>query len=199
MTGSILFIFVILICGEGILAQRFFPFRRIKKREEQPDYFSQREQLIKNESDLSLGGKLQLSPIEVRANEVLMTAKNREMHDGSSLSLTIANLFVAAYPCDQPLRIIKSIVQTNNKYRSIRISVDLKDEISHPERFKFNIVRSFCIVFIFFAKRNLAFLRGLLCHGILSLLALIIFHCKNYNFLSDYTLAPFPSDSFIIV
>lgn len=79
MDKSILFILVILICGVTIIAHSC---QELKKNREPSDYFSERQQLIKNESDLSLGGKLQLNPIETRANEVLITAKNREMHDG---------------------------------------------------------------------------------------------------------------------
>jgi hypothetical protein len=37
----------------------------------------------------SLGGELHLNSIEVKANRVLMAAKNRELHDGSIFSLFI--------------------------------------------------------------------------------------------------------------
>lgn len=90
MAVLILFFFVILYT-EVILEHTS---HKMKKSSEQPliDYFNQRKQLIKNENDLSVGGKLQLSPIEAMANEVLITAKDREMHNGLNLLLTIVNL-----------------------------------------------------------------------------------------------------------
>jgi len=123
MAKSILFIFVILIYGEAILAH---PFRRIRdNKEEQHDYLSTREQLIKSENRLSLGGKLRLNHIEARANEVLMTAKNREMHDGSNISLTIAN--------SRDLSACKSvIVQINDKIRQsiLKIKSHISENLS---------------------------------------------------------------------
>jgi len=69
----------ILICDDASLAH---PVR-------QSTYWQLREQLMRDEMQQSLGGELQLNSIEVKANRVLMAAKNRELHDCSIFSLFI--------------------------------------------------------------------------------------------------------------
>lgn len=88
MVGSILIVLVILICHNMIFAYHTRHFTQ------QPTYWQLRRQLIKDEMQQSLGGGLQLNPMEVRANRVLMAAKRREVHDGSILSLLIIILVI---------------------------------------------------------------------------------------------------------
>jgi len=59
---------------------------------QQNAYWKRRQQMMLDEQQQSLGGKLVLNPIEAKANQVLMRAKSREIHDGSIfLSFTIAS------------------------------------------------------------------------------------------------------------
>jgi len=55
---------------------------------QQNAYWKRRQQMMLDEQQQSLGGKLVLSPIEAKANQVLMRAKSREIYDGSILSFT---------------------------------------------------------------------------------------------------------------
>jgi hypothetical protein len=80
----------ILICGQAIFAQPLSIQQLLRKSAKSESYWQTRQRLLLNEQRQSLGGKLELNPIEVRANEVLMRAKNQEIHDGLILSLTIA-------------------------------------------------------------------------------------------------------------
>lgn len=79
MARLLLLILAILMSGDAIHAL-------IK----QPNYWQLREQLLMDEKRLALGGDLELGPIEVKANRVLMAAKNREILNGSMFSFTIA-------------------------------------------------------------------------------------------------------------
>jgi len=74
----------ILICDDASLAH---PMR-------QSTYWQLRRQLMRDEMQQSLGGELHLNSIEVKANRVLMAAKNREIHDGSISSLFIINHYL---------------------------------------------------------------------------------------------------------
>lgn len=98
MTRAVLFILTILICGQMIFVHPFdIILRRLyRKPPRQNTYWKMRQQLMVNERQLSLGGKLELNPTEARANQVLMRAKSREIYDGLILSLTIANSRVNA-------------------------------------------------------------------------------------------------------
>jgi len=49
-------------------------------------YWQLRDELMRDEMQRSLGGELHLDPIEIKANEILMAAKNQEIHDGLILS-----------------------------------------------------------------------------------------------------------------
>ncbi|XP_012530424.1 adenosine deaminase 2 [Monomorium pharaonis] len=57
--------------------------QRLLRKSIQPNiYWQIRQQLQMNEKRQSLGGELELNPIEIKANEVLMKAKRREIYDG---------------------------------------------------------------------------------------------------------------------
>ncbi|XP_032662640.1 adenosine deaminase 2-like [Odontomachus brunneus] len=71
MARLLLLILAILMSGDAIHAL-------IK----QPNYWQLREQLLMDEKRLALGGDLELGPVEVKANQVLMAAKNREILNG---------------------------------------------------------------------------------------------------------------------
>jgi len=74
MTGLLLLALAsILICNDASLAH---PMR-------QSTYWQLRQQLMRDEMQRSLGGELHLNSMEVKANRVLMAAKNQEIHDGS--------------------------------------------------------------------------------------------------------------------
>lgn len=65
-----------------------------------------------DEKQQSLGGKLELNPIEARANEVLMRAKRQEIYDGSILSLISFNSHVNAI--DSVILFAIKCIQRNN-------------------------------------------------------------------------------------
>lgn len=48
-----------------------------------PNYWQLRKQLLIDEQRRSLGGDMELRPVEVEANRVLMAAKNREIYNGA--------------------------------------------------------------------------------------------------------------------
>ncbi|EZA59882.1 hypothetical protein DMN91_001123 [Ooceraea biroi] len=81
MAGLVLLVLAILTCNNAVFAH---PIDDTSQRQltRQPIYWQLRRQLLRDEMRQSLGGELQLNPIEVRANRVLMAAKCREIHDG---------------------------------------------------------------------------------------------------------------------
>ncbi|XP_071634278.1 adenosine deaminase 2 [Temnothorax longispinosus] len=86
MARAILFTLAILICCQTILAQPLESFglslSRFLHRTPQNKYWEMRKQMMSEEKQQSLGGKLELNFIETKANEILMRAKLREIHDG---------------------------------------------------------------------------------------------------------------------
>ncbi|KAL6263330.1 hypothetical protein P5V15_006127 [Pogonomyrmex californicus] len=85
MAGLVLLTLAILICGEAIFANPIeitLTRRNLRKPPREKTYWQLRRQLLMDEKRQSLGGELELNPIEARANQVLMTAKSREIHDG---------------------------------------------------------------------------------------------------------------------
>jgi len=94
MAKAVLFILVIQICqifAHPIDATVTLFQRKSLQVAQQNAYWKRRQQMMLDEQQQSLGGKLVLSPIEAKANQVLMRAKSREICDGSILSFTIAS------------------------------------------------------------------------------------------------------------
>lgn len=77
--GSIPFVLLMLINSYVILVQARVPI-----------YWQLRQRLLADEKRRFLGGDMELGPVEVEANKVLMEAKSRELADGSILSFIIA-------------------------------------------------------------------------------------------------------------
>lgn len=99
MARAVLLTLAILVCGQAIYvhpADITRSLKRLLRKPRQNTYWQIRDQLMTDEKQQSLGGKLELNPIEARANQVLMRAKSREIYDGLILSLTIANSRVDA-------------------------------------------------------------------------------------------------------
>ncbi|XP_011693439.1 PREDICTED: adenosine deaminase CECR1-like [Wasmannia auropunctata] len=87
MARTLLFILAVLICGQTIfvhpaILDNLSLKRLLRQSPQRKTYWETRRRLILDEKRLSLGGELELSPIEARANQVLMRAKSREIYDG---------------------------------------------------------------------------------------------------------------------
>ncbi|XP_070150821.1 adenosine deaminase 2 [Polyergus mexicanus] len=78
MSWLILFTLTILICGNVINAQSMQARKFIR----QNYYWQLRRKLIMNETRCSLGGQLELNPMELIANKILMSIKYQEIHEG---------------------------------------------------------------------------------------------------------------------
>ncbi|KAG5343220.1 ADA2 deaminase, partial [Acromyrmex heyeri] len=86
MARTFLFILAILICGQATFG---YPSditsstqQHMPKFWQHEPYWQIRRKLLLDEKHESLGGDLELSPIETKANDVLMKAKEREIYDG---------------------------------------------------------------------------------------------------------------------
>ena len=93
MARIFLFILAILICGQATFG---YPSditsstqQHMQKFWQRKPYWQIRRKLLLDENHESRGGDLELSPIETKANDILMKAKEREIYDGSILSLII--------------------------------------------------------------------------------------------------------------
>ncbi|XP_071557389.1 adenosine deaminase 2-like [Temnothorax nylanderi] len=87
MARAILFTLAILIYCQTILVQPLESFslslpRFLNRTPQQNKYWQLRQRMMSEEKQQSLGGKLELSPNETKANEILMRAKIRELYDG---------------------------------------------------------------------------------------------------------------------
>lgn len=82
MAGSVVqalvVVLTILICNETILA---YPWQRSYMLR-QTNYWWTRQYLLMEERQEAFGANLLLNSIETKANEILMTAKTREINDG---------------------------------------------------------------------------------------------------------------------
>ncbi|XP_011880774.1 PREDICTED: adenosine deaminase CECR1-like [Vollenhovia emeryi] len=84
MARVVLFTLAILICGQATYVHPNY-VTLSKRGPGLPTvnmYWFKRQRLLADEKQQSLGGKLQLSPVETKANNVLMRAKRREIYDG---------------------------------------------------------------------------------------------------------------------
>lgn len=90
MARAILLTLAIVICDQATFIH---PINVIAALSQQTPavYWKTRRELMMDEKRQSLGGELELNPIEARANQVLMRAKSREIYDGLILSLAIAS------------------------------------------------------------------------------------------------------------
>ncbi|KYN30163.1 Adenosine deaminase CECR1 [Trachymyrmex cornetzi] len=86
MARTFLFILAILIYGQATFG---YPSdvtsstqQHMQKSWQRESYWQIRRKLLLDEKQESLGGDLELSPIEAKANDVLMKAKSREIYDG---------------------------------------------------------------------------------------------------------------------
>ncbi|KYN36297.1 Adenosine deaminase CECR1 [Trachymyrmex septentrionalis] len=86
MARTFLYILTILICGQATFG---YPNdvtsstqQHVQKFWQHEPYWQIRRKLLLTEKQESLGGNLELSPIEAKANDVLMKAKSREIYNG---------------------------------------------------------------------------------------------------------------------
>lgn len=92
MARAILLTLAIVICGQATFIHPINVIATLSQQKSTPSiYWKTRQELMMDEKRQSLGGELELNPIEARANQVLMRAKSREIYDGLILSLAIAS------------------------------------------------------------------------------------------------------------
>lgn len=91
MARAILLTLAIVICDQATFIHSMNVIETPSQQNSTPLYWKTRRELMMDEKRQSLGGELELNPIEARANQILMRAKSREIYDGLILSLAIAS------------------------------------------------------------------------------------------------------------
>ncbi|XP_029176102.1 adenosine deaminase 2-like [Nylanderia fulva] len=138
MVWSSLFTLTILICSGNVINAHLVHKQREFKR--QHAYWQLRQQLITSEKQSSLGGKLKLNSMEIMANKVLMSFKDREINNGfSNDSFLPSRNFLEVIPEVEKSEVFKILREMPkgavlHAHQSAMVSLDYKlNNVSYRE------------------------------------------------------------------